>query len=569
MSGEPVAEAAPRRGGSLRGAGPMRRGDAPAGLGVTGVPTTQDGGADTMRPGALRGAARGRNLDGLAHTLFLRLSPVIAAVVLATQVVIAWVNYGDQIRIEGERARTMADMTARALAHPGWTTAYGPPLQALGLDPAFRSAILRDAAGGVVARLGEEPRGRSFERIQVSAEIEPGPDAQPAGSLTLVLSAEGLRANAEKQVVMVLGASLVLILAFALSLRLAVGRHVLAPLRRLLAAMGRVERKEWVTVDLAGSRRPSREIADISAAFNRMVEGLRSGDEARHLLAELERAHARLAEANGLVMESLNYARRIQQAVLPGPGSLRGAGFEVAVLWEPLHVVGGDYYWIEESDGLGIVVVADCTGHGVPGAFLTLIVATALDRILHDRALRRPDEILAALDGVVRARLRQEAGAAAGTGPDGSDEGLDCGICVVDRANGILDFAGAGLALTVLADGEITRIKGRRHGLGYRRTGREEPFARVTVPLRDAQGGPRAFFLMTDGVSDQMGGASRRLLGHRGVAEILRRHGGLPLSDQVAALEAALAAHRGPEPRRDDMALVAFRPMEGCRPMEG
>ncbi len=74
---------------------------------------------------------------------------------------------------------------------------------------------------------------------------------------------------------------------------------------------------------------------------------------------------------------------------------------------------------------------------------------------------------------------------------------------------------------------------------------------------------------MTDGVSDQMGGASRRLLGHRGVAEILRRHGGLPLSDQVAALEAALAAHRGPEPRRDDMALVAFRPMEGCRPMEG
>lgn len=554
MSGEPLAEGASRRGGSLRGAGPMRRGDAPADLGATGVPTTRDGGADTMRPGALRGAARGRNLDGLAHTLFLRLSPVIAALVLATQVVIAWVNYGDQIRIEGERARTMADMTARALAHPGWTTAYGPPLQALGLDPAFRSAILRDASGSVVARLGEEPRGRSFERIQVSAEIEPGPDAQPAGSLTLVLSAEGLRANAEKQVVMVLGASLVLILAFALSLRLAVGRHVLVPLRRLLSAMGQVERKEWVTVDLAGSRRPSREIADISAAFNRMVEGLRSGDEARHLLAELERAHGRLAEANGLVMESLNYARRIQQAVLPGPGALSTTGLEVAVLWEPLHVVGGDYYWLEEIDGLGLVVVADCTGHGVPGAFLTLIVATALDRILHDQGLRRPDEILAALDGVVRARLRQEAGS-----PDGSDDGLDCGICVVDRASGTLDFAGAGLALTMLADGEITRIKGRRHGLGYRRTGREEPFARVGLPLRDGQ----AFFLMTDGISDQMGGGSRRLLGHRGIAEILRRHGGLPLADQVAALEAALAAHRGPEPRRDDMALVAFRPIAG------
>ncbi|TGD95651.1 HAMP domain-containing protein [Methylobacterium nonmethylotrophicum] len=514
-----------------------------------------------MRPGALRGAARGRNLDGLAHALFLRLFPVIAAVVLATQVVIAWVNYADQIRLYGERAQMMADMTARALARPGWTHAHGPQLQALALDPAFRSAVLRDAAGAVVGRLGDEPRGRSFERIQVAAEIEAGPAAQPAGSLTLVLSAEALRANAEKQFVMVLAASLALMLAFGLTLRLAVRRHVLAPLARLLSAMGRVERKDWVTVDLAGSRRPSREIADISQAFNRMVEGLRSGDEARHLLAELERTHARLAEANGLVMESLGYARRIQQAVLPGPQALRGAGLEAAVLWEPLHVVGGDYFWIEEIDGLSVVVVADCTGHGVPGAFLTLIVATALDRILHDQGLRRPDAILAALDGVVRARLRQETKGQDGPGPGtggsaGSDDGFDCGVCILDRATRSLHFAGAGLALTVVTETEVTRIKGRRHGLGYRRTGREEALAATILPLSDGQ----TFFLMTDGVSDQMGGASRRLLGHKGVAAILDRHRDLPLDGQVAALEAALAAHRGPEPRRDDMTLVAFRP---------
>ncbi|KMO29364.1 serine/threonine protein phosphatase [Methylobacterium variabile] len=540
----------------------MRRGDALAGLGFAEVPTTQDGGADTMRPGALRGAARGRNLDGLAHALFLRLFPVIAAMVLATQVVIAWVNYGDQIRLTGERAQMMADMTARALARPDWTTSHGPQLQALALDPAFRVATLRDAAGNVVGRLGEEPRGRGFERIQVGSEIEAGPPGQPAGSLTLVLSAEALRANAEKQFVMVLGASLALMLAFALALRLAVRRHVLAPLTRLLSAMGRVEHKEWVTVDLAGRQRPSREIADISSAFNRMVEGLKSGDEARHLLAELERTHARLAEANGLVMESLGYASRIQQAVLPGPGALRGPTLEVAVLWEPLHVVGGDYFWLEEIDGLCIVVVADCTGHGVPGAFLTLIVATALDRILHDQGLRRPDDILAALDGVVRTRLRQETGQVAGRAaeaPEGSDDGLDCGVCVLDRASRILHFAGAGLALTVLDGAGVTRIKGRRHGLGYRRTGREEALSGTAVPLADGQ----TFFLMTDGVSDQMGGASRRLLGHRGVAEILARHRDLPLDGQVAALEAALAAHRGPEPRRDDMTLVAFRPRTG------
>lgn len=66
-------------------------------------------------------------------------------------------------------------------------------------------------------------------------------------------------------------------------------------------------------------------------------------------------------------MESIGYARRIQSSVLPERTALDGTGLEVAVLWEPLHLVGGDYFWLEEIDGLGILVVADCTGHGVPG----------------------------------------------------------------------------------------------------------------------------------------------------------------------------------------------------------
>ncbi len=174
----------------------------------------------------------------------------------------------------------------------------------------------------------------------------------------------------------------------------------------------------------------------ISQAFNRMVEGLRSGDEAKQLLQQLEQAHAKLEAANRLVMESIGYARRIQSSVLPERTALAGTGLEVAVLWEPLHLVGGDYFWLEEIDGLGILVVADCTGHGVPGAFLTLIVATALDRLLHERSLRDPAAILETLDGMVRTQLRQD-----GRGSE-SDDGLDCGICVWDPARSELRFAG-------------------------------------------------------------------------------------------------------------------------------
>ena len=87
--------------------------------------------------------------------------------------------------------------------------------------------------------------------------------------------------------------------------------------------------------------------------------------------------------------------------MLPDRTALAGTGIDVAVLWEPLHLVGGDYFWLEAIDGQGVIVVADCTGHGVPGAFLTLIVATALDRLLHERALRDPAAILAGLDAMV------------------------------------------------------------------------------------------------------------------------------------------------------------------------
>ncbi len=550
--------AAPRRGGSLRGAGPRRSSDFQDAAGFGDAPRG-DGGAATMRPGALRGAARGRDRDSLAHTLFLRIYPVIAVVVLVTQLGIAWINHGERIRLYGERADLMAALTAKAIARPDWSAdpaIYRQPVEALTLDPAFRAASLRDATGAVVMSLGDMPRGRAFDLITSQADLIAAPGAAPLGRLTLTISAGDLRGNAETQALLALATSLILMLAFVVTLHANVRRHVLAPLKRLLAAMRAVERKDWVPVDLEGEFRASNEIDVISQAFNRMVEGLRTGDEAKQLLLQLEQAHARLEAANRLVLESIGYARRIQSSVLPERTALAGTGLEIAVLWEPLHQVGGDYFWLEDLDGLGLVLVADCTGHGVPGAFLTLIVATALDRILHERRLRDPAAILEALDTMVRSQLRQD-----GRGAE-SDDGLDCGLCIWDPARREIRFAGAGLALTAVTDGVATRIRGAKRGLGYpQRPGTRFAVEDVTLPVAPGS----TFYLMTDGISDQMGapgdgGPMRRLLGHRGVAAILEAHRDRPLAEQVAALEAALVAYRGGEARRDDMTLVAFRP---------
>ncbi|WP_187272993.1 SpoIIE family protein phosphatase [Methylobacterium sp. WL69] len=557
----PAAEGPPvRRGGSLRGAGPRRSRDFLDAAGFADVPQVGRADGATMRPGSLRGSARGRDLDSLAHTLFLRIYPVIAIVVLVTQIGIAWVNYSDQIRLYTERANLLVALTASAVARPDWGAQpeiYRHQIQALARDPAFRAVILRDASGAVVTTLGDMPRGRAWDLIVAQADLVAAPEAKPVGHLTLAISAEALRGNAQKQALLALVTSIILMLAFVVTLHANVRRHVLAPLKRLLVAMREVEHKSWVTVEAGARFRASNEIDVISQAFNRMVEGLRTGDEAKQLLTELETAHAKLAAANGLVMESIGYARRIQSSVLPDRAALAGTGLEVGVLWEPLHVVGGDYFWLEEIDGLGIVVVADCTGHGVPGAFLTLIVATALDRILHERRLRDPVEILRVLDDMVRVQLRQD-----GRGAE-SDDGLDCGVCIWDREKAELRFAGAGLALTSIADGTATRIRGAKRGLGYPlRPGDGFAVIETVVPVSPGT----TFYLMTDGITDQMGGPRRQLLGHRGVADILGAHQDMPLAGQMTALEQALTRYRDGEGRRDDMALVAFRPARSPAP---
>ncbi|KQO52265.1 MULTISPECIES: SpoIIE family protein phosphatase [unclassified Methylobacterium] len=559
MTFDPAAEgatpavASPTRKRSLRGGGPLRGDDFLELAGFTDVSTSAPG---TMRPGALRGSARGRDLDSLAHTLFLRIYPVIAIVVLATQVGIAWVNYNDSLRLYTERANLLVALTAQAIARPDWSErpdVYTTQVQALTLDPAFRFVRAWNAEGGLVMSIGEMPGGRGIELIRASTAITLAGQAKPVGSLTLGLSTEALRANAEKQALLAVGASLVLMLAFVLTLHANVRKHVLAPLKRLLLAMREVEHKRWSTVAFDGAIRASNEIDVISSAFNRMVEGLRAGDEAKQLLADLELAHAKLADANHQVMESIGYARRIQTSVLPDRMALAGAGLDVAVLWEPLHQVGGDYFWLERLGDVSIIVVADCTGHGVPGAFITLIVATALDRVLHERGLRSPAEILTVLDEMVRAQLRQD-----GRGSD-SDDGLDCGLCIWDPEARRLTFAGAGLSLTTVTDAGVTRIRGAKRGLGYPRQG-SESFSTGNVILDVAPGD--TFYLMTDGITDQMGihGTQRRLLGYRGVADILLRTRGEELGRQIGTLETELAAYRGSETPRDDMTLVAFRP---------
>jgi serine phosphatase RsbU (regulator of sigma subunit) len=309
--------------------------------------------------------------------------------------------------------------------------------------------------------------------------------------------------------------------------------------------------------------RAERELTELNRDLERRVtertEALQhANDELEHEKAEAERAfreleaaHAELSEANQQIVDSLTYAQRIQAAALPHTATLANSVAALEVWWEPLYAVGGDYIWLAEVDGRSIVLLADCTGHGVPGAFMTLIVAAAMDRLVHERGLREPDAILLALDDLVRQRLRQDR-----PGTE-SDEGLDAACCVWEPDRRTVTFAGAGLPLIHADDGSVTEIKGDRAHLAYRTFARPTRLTRHEVPVRPGT----TLYLLTDGVTDQMGAATRRLFGRRRLCRELEARLDRSVADQIRELQALLAAYRGDEIKRDDIAMLAIQPI--------
>lgn len=288
-----------------------------------------------------------------------------------------------------------------------------------------------------------------------------------------------------------------------------------------------------------------RRVAERTAELAREKEGV------ERALAQLNLANAELEKANAFINDGIRYASRIQTALLPEQGALVGLVDELAVGWQPLDIVGGDYYWAGSFGRKGVIAVMDCTGHGVPGAFMTAVVASSFSRILHHHGHEDPAEMLTQLNRLVKTALRQDRDSAV------SNDGLDAGICVLDHDTGMITYAGANLPLLVAENGEFRLLRGDRMSLGYLDSPEDYRFTAQTMPF----GKGSAFYLFTDGVTDQVGSEIRQLFGRKRLQAVLSEVADRPLNEQMDQLFEHLARWRGDERRRDDMTFLAFRPL--------
>lgn len=292
-----------------------------------------------------------------------------------------------------------------------------------------------------------------------------------------------------------------------------------------------------LTMAVAVARRYRDEIDAVNRNLEQLV-AIRTA-EVRQQRDELERK-------NQDIEDSLRYAQTMQLAVLPSLTSLRRAFSDAFILWKPRDIVSGDFYWFHQTQGMNLLVVADCTGHGVPGAFMSFIGNDLLNQIVIERGLDDPAQILAELNTGVQRALKQK-----GATTSSVDDGMDMAICRF-TAQGVV-FAGARRPLYVVVQGEITEYPGARHAIGGR-SRKPCHFENVALPML-----PEAMlYLTTDGFADQPNVEGKRFK-TRLMMNLLSNIATQPCQQQREQLEARLAEHAGAAAQRDDITIVGVR----------
>jgi serine phosphatase RsbU (regulator of sigma subunit) len=315
----------------------------------------------------------------------------------------------------------------------------------------------------------------------------------------------------------------------------------------LIMALAVVSRNTWIQTELAKSIEAQKVLVE---SQNKVLE-----DTVAARTKELQEQHQELDQAHQLVVGSVNYASRLQRGQLPRPLRIDGRFASFATIWEPRDTIGGDLYWLSSSQHPGpfVLAVADCTGHGVPGAMLSLLVSNSLERIYANDTTVDPASALMSLDHYVRTGLNQDR-------PDSeSDDGCDAAVLRIDRSKLAIEFAGAKLGLfQVTAQGHITRHQSARCSLGYQDAiaAKDQP----QVQTIRYQAGD-VFAIVTDGLTDQIGGGGDQKIsfGYKRIEQILKAHCTASASDIAQVMKQEFKAWQGSENRRDDVTAVVFR----------
>lgn len=260
---------------------------------------------------------------------------------------------------------------------------------------------------------------------------------------------------------------------------------------------------------------------------------------------DLESSKNETERFNQEIVSSITYAQRLQAAILPDETKIARLLPNSFIFYKPKDIVTGDFYWLVESENYTYVAVADCTGHGVPGAMISMTCLSALERSVREFGLKTPAEIL---DNCLRLIMETF---------DGGDfrvyDGMDIALCRIDRKNMKLQYSGANNNLYYISNDEPQIIAADRQSVC--RFSKEKPFTNHEISIKSTD----TFFIYTDGLQDQFGGPKqKKLMPHR-VKKFLAENVNRTFDEQAVRIEKAFEEWKGNTAQIDDICLMGFQ----------
>lgn len=260
---------------------------------------------------------------------------------------------------------------------------------------------------------------------------------------------------------------------------------------------------------------------------------------------ELKKVLVKVHQQRKEITENIHYAKRIQKAILPSDRIINDYFKDNFIFYQPKDIVAGDFYWFEKYNEKIVFAVADCTGHGVSGAMVSIVCHNALNRALHEFGIEKPNEILDKVKSLVIETFSKNEEIVL--------DGMDLALCSLDPKTNILQFSGANNPLYIIRDNELLEIKADKQPIG--KYDIENPFTLKEFQLQKND----MVYIFTDGFPDQFGGPKGKKMKYNRFKELLNKVSQLPIKQQDANLRLEFEAWKGTLEQIDDVTIIGLR----------
>ncbi len=265
--------------------------------------------------------------------------------------------------------------------------------------------------------------------------------------------------------------------------------------------------------------------------------------------AEIEFQKSTVDLKNKEITESINYAKNVQDALMPNAGELSNIFKESFVTYLPKDIVAGDFYWWHDFSDQGkkktLIAAADCTGHGVPGAMVSVVCINALNRAVNEFNLEKPNEVLDKVNFIVNETFSKNN--------KHINDGMDISMLYVDYDNSVINWTGANNRLIYFKGEELVEVKPDKQAIGKSEI--KKPFSFNSMPLVQ----DTIYYLLTDGFHDQFGGDKNKKLGIAKLRSLMIDHCKKPMHEQAVIFESTFRSWKNNLEQTDDVTLIGIK----------